>query len=149
MWRPGEFPCWTHGRMSWLSTKPWLWKCIWSKEGQICMWELKVVMWPRINFGYAMFHAYVKGGSYFHQVCWNIFIINFVDVMNLVKAELSYLYIDPIFNFDDLTFDNFTKLLSQFLWCFAFLLMFKCCWPSKVFRFLKLYDKFILSTFIA
>jgi hypothetical protein len=40
----------------------------WSKEGQICMWKLRVVMWPRISFGYAMFHAYVKGGSYFHQV---------------------------------------------------------------------------------
>jgi hypothetical protein len=35
------------------------------------MWRcdgLRVVMWPRTNFGYAMFHACVKGGSYFHQV---------------------------------------------------------------------------------
>jgi hypothetical protein len=41
----------------------------WSIEGQICMWELRTVMWPRINFGYAMFHVYDKGGSYFHEVC--------------------------------------------------------------------------------
>jgi hypothetical protein len=40
----------------------------WSKEGQIHMWELRAIMWPRINFGNAMFHAYGKGGSYFHQV---------------------------------------------------------------------------------
>lgn len=32
-------------------------------------WELGVVMWPIINFGYAMFNVYVEGGSYIHQVC--------------------------------------------------------------------------------
>ncbi len=104
------------------------------------MWKLRVVMWPRMNFGYAMFmpmlkviHTFIK-----YIQCWDVFIINFVDVMNLVNVKLSYLYIDPIFNFDDLTFDNFTKLSSQFLWCFAFLLVFKSCWPSKVSFFLKI-----------
>jgi len=41
----------------------------WSIEGQICMWELRAVMWPKINFVYAKFHAYDKGGSYFHEAC--------------------------------------------------------------------------------
>jgi hypothetical protein len=109
----------------------------------LCDLELTLAM-PCFMPMLKVVHTFIKYIQF-----WDVFIINFVDVMNLVKVRLSYLYIDLIFNFDDFTFDNFTKLLSQILWCFAFLLVFKSCWPSKISWFKKLYDKFILSTFIA
>jgi uncharacterized membrane protein SirB2 len=40
--------------------------------------------------------------------------VDFVDVVNLVKLELFYLYIDPISSFNDFMFDDFTKLLPHF-----------------------------------
>jgi hypothetical protein len=38
--------------------------------------------------------------------------MDFLDVINYAKAKLFYLYVDPFFNFDDLVFDIFTKLLQ-------------------------------------
>jgi len=38
--------------------------------------------------------------------------MDFLDVINLTKAKLFHLYIDPFFNFDDPLFDIFTKLLQ-------------------------------------
>jgi hypothetical protein len=40
-----------------------------EKKAKYACENLRAVMWPIINFGYAMFHAYVKGGSDFHEVC--------------------------------------------------------------------------------
>ncbi len=42
----------------------------------------------------------------------DVFIIDFVDVVNLFEVELFHLYIDPISSFDDLVFDDFPKLLQ-------------------------------------
>jgi hypothetical protein len=51
--------------------------------------------------------------------------VDFVDVVNLVKVELFYLYIDPISSFNDFMFDDFTNLLPHFYdafltFCFSF-----------------------------
>jgi hypothetical protein len=54
-------------------------------------------------------HTFIKYAQ--HQ---DAFIINFVDAMNFVEAELFHLYANPIFSFDNLVSDNFTKLLSIF-----------------------------------
>jgi hypothetical protein len=43
---------------------------------------------------------------------WDVFIMDFLDVINYAKAKLFYLYIDPFFSFDDPVFDIFTKLLQ-------------------------------------
>jgi hypothetical protein len=51
--------------------------------------------------------------------------VDFVDVVNLVKVEMFYLYIDPISSFNDFMFDDFTNLLPHFYdsfltFCFPF-----------------------------
>ncbi len=38
-----------------------------------------------------------------------MFIMDFLDVINLVKAKLFHLYIDPFSSFDDPLFNDFTK----------------------------------------
>jgi len=43
----------------------------------------------------------------------NVFIINFVDAINLVEAELFHLCIYSISNFDGHMFDDFPKLLQH------------------------------------
>ncbi len=39
--------------------------------------------------------------------------MDFLDVINLVKAKLFHLYIDPFSSFDDPLFNDFTKLFQQ------------------------------------
>jgi hypothetical protein len=43
---------------------------------------------------------------------WDVFIIDFVDVVNIFDVELFHLYIDPISSFDHPMFDDFPKLLQ-------------------------------------
>ncbi len=54
-------------------------------------------------------HTFIKYAQ--HQ---DVFIVNFVDAMNSAEAELFHLHANPIFSFDNLVFDDFTKLLSIF-----------------------------------
>jgi len=44
-----------------------------------------------------------------YSQCQDVFIMDFVDVVNLTKAELFCFYIDPFSNFDDPLFNDFTK----------------------------------------
>jgi hypothetical protein len=44
---------------------------------------------------------------------WDVFVNNFVDVVNLFYFKSLHLYINPISTFDDLVFDEFLKLLSH------------------------------------
>jgi hypothetical protein len=44
---------------------------------------------------------------------WDVFIMDFLNVINLVKVKLFHLYIYPFSSFDDPMFDDFTKLLQQ------------------------------------
>ncbi len=44
---------------------------------------------------------------------WDVFIMNFLDAINLVKAKVFHLYIYPFSSFDDPLFDDFTKVLQQ------------------------------------
>ncbi len=43
----------------------------------------------------------------------DVFIMDFLDAINLVKVKLFHLYTDPFSSFDDPLFDDFTKLLQQ------------------------------------
>jgi hypothetical protein len=60
--------------------------------------------------------------------------VDFVDVVNLVKVELFYLYIDPISSFNDFMFDDFTKLLLDFY--DSFLLFFWCSNVNELQKFI-------------
>jgi hypothetical protein len=42
---------------------------------------------------------------------WDVFIMDFLDVIIFTKAKLFHLYTNPYFSFDDPLFDIFTKLL--------------------------------------
>jgi hypothetical protein len=63
----------------------------------LCDLELTLAM-PCFTPILKVVHTFIK-----YIQCWDVFIINFGDVMNLVKAKLSYLYVDQNFNFDDIT----------------------------------------------
>jgi hypothetical protein len=54
-------------------------------------------------------HTFIKYAQ--HQ---DAFIVNFVNAMNSIETELFHLHANPIFSFDNLVFDDFTKLLSMF-----------------------------------
>jgi hypothetical protein len=43
----------------------------------------------------------------------DVFIVDFVDVVKLVKAELFHLYTDPYFCFEGPTFDAFNSLINH------------------------------------
>ncbi len=42
----------------------------------------------------------------------DVFIIDFVDAVNIFEVELFHLYIDPISSFDDPVFNDYPKLLQ-------------------------------------
>jgi hypothetical protein len=44
---------------------------------------------------------------------WDVFIVEFVDVVKLAKAELFHLYIDSYSYFEGPTFDAFNSLINQ------------------------------------
>ncbi len=44
---------------------------------------------------------------------WDVFIMDFLDAINLIKVRLFHCYIYPFSSFDDPLFDNFTKLFQQ------------------------------------
>jgi len=54
-------------------------------------------------------HTLIKYAQ--HQ---DAFIVNFVDAINFVEVELFHFHVNPIFSFDNVVFDDFTKLLSIF-----------------------------------
>jgi hypothetical protein len=51
-------------------------------------------------------HSFNKYSQY-----QDLFIMDFVDVLNLTKAELFCFYIDPFSNFNDPLCNDFTKFL--------------------------------------
>jgi hypothetical protein len=51
-------------------------------------------------------HSLIK-----YAQCWDVFIMDFLNIVNFTKVELFYLYIDPFSSFDNLLFDDFTTLL--------------------------------------
>lgn len=53
-------------------------------------------------------HTLIKFAQY-----WNVFIIEFMDVVKLAKAELFYLYTNPYFSFEELVFDAFNSLINH------------------------------------
>jgi len=53
-------------------------------------------------------HSLIK-----YAQCWDVFIMDFLDAINLVGVKLFHLYIDPFSSFDNPLFDDFTKLLQQ------------------------------------
>jgi len=86
-------------------------------------------------------HIHIKYAQ--HQ---DAFIINFVDAMNFVEAELFHLHANPIFSFDNLVFDVFTQNCFQYShdvlplsWCSNLI-------EGHEFLILRLQDRFMLST---
>lgn len=53
-------------------------------------------------------HSLVK-----YVQCQDVFIMDFLDVINLIKVELFRFYIDPFSSFDNSLFDDFTRLFQQ------------------------------------
>ncbi len=71
----------------------------------LCDLEL-ILSLPCVMLMLEVVHSFIK-----YAQCRDVFILDFVDVVNFAKAELFRLYIDPFFSFDDPLFNDFTKLL--------------------------------------
>ncbi len=53
-------------------------------------------------------HIFIKFAQH-----WDVFIVEFVDVVKLAKAKLFHLYTDPYSYFEGLAFDIFNSLINH------------------------------------
>jgi hypothetical protein len=71
----------------------------------LCDLEL-ILSLPCVMLILEVVHSFIK-----YAQCQDVFILDFLDAVNFVEAELFHLYIDPFSSFDDPLFNDFIKFL--------------------------------------